>query len=259
MRELSGIRGEEREMSPETLTFRENTIVDGVFVQGDRPRADWCSMFGDPKLDALMAQAFAGNPSLRVVEARVRTASALADAARSALYPTLDLNASAARRRVSEHDIIYGRVAGSPINQERNDGGTAGTWRVEVRSDGEALRAALRAVAIASGGRQTGYISYAPPKSETRESLRGPGDRRAFCLSLPRRRPRRQRHDGRDRTPLLKSSAPVSAQRRFCCNTVQPALKRGCNVACRQSVSSGTDHARRHGEDQSLNRELNQS
>jgi outer membrane protein TolC len=41
-------------------------------------------MFGDRKLDALMAQAFAGNPSLRVVEARVRTASALADAARSA-------------------------------------------------------------------------------------------------------------------------------------------------------------------------------
>jgi len=126
-------------------------------VQGDWPRADWWSMFGDPKLDAVMAQAFAGNPSLRVVEARVRTASALADAARSALYPTLDLNASAARQRMGEHDIIYGPVAGSPINQGRNDGGTAGTWRVEVRRDGEALRA-LRAGAIAGGGRQTGYI-----------------------------------------------------------------------------------------------------
>ena len=114
-------------------------------------------MFGDRKLDALMAQAFAGNPSLRVVEARVRTASALADAARSAPYLALDLNASAARRRVREHDIIYGPVAGSPINQERNDGGTAGTWRVKVRRDGEALRA-IRAGAIAGGGRQTGYI-----------------------------------------------------------------------------------------------------
>jgi hypothetical protein len=37
-----------------------------------------------------------------------------------------------------------------------NDGGTAGTRRVEIRRDGEALRA-LRAGAIASGGRQTGY------------------------------------------------------------------------------------------------------
>jgi len=38
-----------------------------------------------------------------------------------------------------------------------HDGRTAGAGRVEVRADGEALRA-LRAGATAGGGRQTGYI-----------------------------------------------------------------------------------------------------
>lgn len=115
----SGIHGEERTIAPQALAFDKSVVGDGVFVGGDWPPADWWSMFGDPKLDAMVAQALAGNPSLRAVEARVRTARALADAARSALYPTLDLNASAARERTSENNIIYGSIAGSPINQGR--------------------------------------------------------------------------------------------------------------------------------------------
>jgi NodT family efflux transporter outer membrane factor (OMF) lipoprotein len=115
----SGIHGEESAIAPQALAFDKSAVDDSVFAQGPWPRADWWSMFGDPKLDALMGRAFAGNPGLHGVEARVRTARALADAARSALYPTLDLNASAARERTSEHNIIYGPIAGSPINQGR--------------------------------------------------------------------------------------------------------------------------------------------
>jgi hypothetical protein len=47
-----------------------------------------------------------------------------------------------------------------------HDGGTAGAWRVEIRRDGAALRA-LRAGAIAGGGKQTGYIFvYTAEKSD---------------------------------------------------------------------------------------------
>src|SRR5437660_12749844 len=49
-----------------------------------------------------------------------------------------------------------------------NDGGTAGTWRVEVWRDGEALRA-LCTGAIAGGGGQTGYIFVYTAESEMRE------------------------------------------------------------------------------------------
>lgn len=115
----SGIHGEEREIAPQALAFDKSAVGDGVFVEGGWPRADWWSMFGDPKLDALVAQALAGDPSLRAAEARVRVARALTDATRSALYPTLDLNASASRERTSENNIIYGTIAGSPINQGR--------------------------------------------------------------------------------------------------------------------------------------------
>ena len=115
----SGIHGEEGTIAPQALAFDKRAVDDSVFAQGPWPRTDWWSMFGDPKLDALMRQALSGSPSLHLAEARVRTARALADAARSALYPTLDLNASAARERTSEHNIIYGSIAGSPINEGR--------------------------------------------------------------------------------------------------------------------------------------------
>ena len=115
----SGIHGEVRPIAPEALAFESKASGDAVFVDGDWPRADWWSMFGDAKLDALVTRALADNPGLHAAEARVRAARALGDAARSALYPTLDLNAAAARERLSEHDLIYGPYAGSSINQGR--------------------------------------------------------------------------------------------------------------------------------------------
>jgi NodT family efflux transporter outer membrane factor (OMF) lipoprotein len=115
----SGIHGQEHAMVPQALASGQHPVDDGVFVKGDWPRADWWSMFGDPKLNALVSQAFAGNPDLRAAEARVRTTHALAQTARSSLFPTLDLNASAGRERLSDNDIIYGPFAGSWLNQGR--------------------------------------------------------------------------------------------------------------------------------------------
>jgi len=116
----SGIHGEGRAIEPGSLAFDGRTAADGVFAPGDWPPADWWSMFGDPKLDALIEQALRGNPSLRAAEARLRAASALADAARAALYPTLDLNASALRQRLSGNSVIFPPpLSGSSINQGR--------------------------------------------------------------------------------------------------------------------------------------------
>jgi len=113
----AGIHGEARELAPQTLAF--DPRAGGAFVPGDWPRADWWAMFGDPKLDALVERALAGNPTLRGAEARVRAAAALADAARSALYPSLDLNASATRERLSANDIFPPPFSGSWVNQGR--------------------------------------------------------------------------------------------------------------------------------------------
>jgi len=71
MRELLGIQGEAHALAPQSLAFDQNS------AGGDWPREDWWTMFGDPKLDALMRRALeAAEPACR--QARVRAAGALA-------------------------------------------------------------------------------------------------------------------------------------------------------------------------------------
>jgi NodT family efflux transporter outer membrane factor (OMF) lipoprotein len=115
----SGIHGDSQKLAPESLAFAQKPGTDGALVPGDWPRVDWWTMFGDAKLDALMQQALVGSPNLRAAEARVRSARALADAARSSLYPSLDLNASANRERYSANDIYPPPFGGNWVNQGR--------------------------------------------------------------------------------------------------------------------------------------------
>jgi outer membrane protein TolC len=51
---FSGIHGESQPTSPSALAYTADIGGDGVLVPGDWPRADWWTMFRDPKLDALM-------------------------------------------------------------------------------------------------------------------------------------------------------------------------------------------------------------
>jgi NodT family efflux transporter outer membrane factor (OMF) lipoprotein len=58
-------------------------------ARAELPRERWWELFGDPRLDALVAAVDVDNLTLRAAEARMRQAQALADATRSRLYPTL--------------------------------------------------------------------------------------------------------------------------------------------------------------------------
>jgi len=62
---------------------------------------DWWTAFGDPQLDALVAEALANNLDLKLAIARVDEARGLAAVARSELFPSLDLKAGAGRSRIS--------------------------------------------------------------------------------------------------------------------------------------------------------------
>src|SRR5262249_3781611 len=56
------------------------------------PVADnWLATFGDPQLDALVAEAVERNPDLRVAAARVEQATEYLRIAQSSLKPTVDL------------------------------------------------------------------------------------------------------------------------------------------------------------------------
>jgi outer membrane protein, multidrug efflux system len=54
------------------------------------PRGEWWRIFGDPALDALEAEAIAGNPGLQAAMFRVEQARANARISRADFYPTLD-------------------------------------------------------------------------------------------------------------------------------------------------------------------------
>jgi NodT family efflux transporter outer membrane factor (OMF) lipoprotein len=57
--------------------------------RSELPRGRWWELFGDARLDALIAEVDVDNQTLRAAEARVRQAEALTEAARSRYYPTL--------------------------------------------------------------------------------------------------------------------------------------------------------------------------
>lgn len=80
----------------------------------DRPRGDWWKAFDDPELDALMAQIDVGNQNVALYEARMRQADAATRAARAALWPLVDLNASAVRNNA--HNPSTGRSTNSAFN-----------------------------------------------------------------------------------------------------------------------------------------------
>ena len=63
------------------------------------PLGHWWERFGDPRLDALMAEAFAGNLDLAQGYARLQQAEAVLQTTGAAQKPTLDLNGAGGRRR----------------------------------------------------------------------------------------------------------------------------------------------------------------
>jgi NodT family efflux transporter outer membrane factor (OMF) lipoprotein len=77
------------------------------------PRADWWKRFNDPQLDQLMEEALAGSPTLRVAAARLRTALAFTQAAKSALYPRVDADAAITRERFPQNGLIPPPFAGT--------------------------------------------------------------------------------------------------------------------------------------------------
>src|SRR6266853_1743000 len=73
----------------------------------------WWHAYGDPQLDALVAEALAGSPSLEIAQARLRAAQAQAIAAGAARAPAAALDAEATRQRYPEHGLFPPPFAGS--------------------------------------------------------------------------------------------------------------------------------------------------
>lgn len=80
---------------------------------GQRPAPVWWKDLGDDQLDRLVADAFAGNPTLAAALARMRAASAGLAAERAATWPQVSLDASEERAVLSGHYTYPPPYAGS--------------------------------------------------------------------------------------------------------------------------------------------------
>lgn len=78
-----------------------------------RVDAQWWTALGDARLNALIAQALQGNPSLAVARARTERALALANATRAANGPQATFSAEAARQRYSANGLVPPPIAGN--------------------------------------------------------------------------------------------------------------------------------------------------
>ncbi|SFB20869.1 efflux transporter, outer membrane factor (OMF) lipoprotein, NodT family [Collimonas sp. OK607] len=77
------------------------------------PKEQWWSRYADSQLDALLAEALAGTPSLRIAAARLRQAQAMANIAEAS--DSIQANASLkdTRQRYSKHSTIPSPLAGT--------------------------------------------------------------------------------------------------------------------------------------------------
>ncbi len=86
---------------------------------GAWPAEEWWKTLGDPQLDALIAEALAASPTVRLARTRVDRAVALAEAAGAALAPQASLDAGTSRQRLSANGIYPRPLAGSWIWQNQ--------------------------------------------------------------------------------------------------------------------------------------------
>ena len=77
------------------------------------PRQDWYMRYGDSQLDAMIAEALANNPGIRVADARVRQAAAAAGVAASAQSPQLSAGARTSRQLFSANSTVPKPLAGN--------------------------------------------------------------------------------------------------------------------------------------------------
>ncbi|HLY53608.1 MAG TPA: efflux transporter outer membrane subunit [Steroidobacteraceae bacterium] len=77
------------------------------------PADGWWRAYGDPQLDALVAEALAGSPSLEIAEARLRAAQGQATAAGATRLPAVSLDAEATRQRYPQNGLYPPPLAGA--------------------------------------------------------------------------------------------------------------------------------------------------
>ena len=110
-----GLQPQGRLLDADSLHSERTLATSDLSVAGV-PASDWWRAFGDPQLDALVAEALAGHPSLDAADARLRQAQAQAGVARADRLPSLSVSGGYTGVRLPESMVgeeLGGRYMGS--------------------------------------------------------------------------------------------------------------------------------------------------
>ena len=111
-------------------TYKELEGWHAAQPRDELPRGSWWEVFGDPELDGLMKRVDISNQNIRAAEARVRQARAVADQARSSLFPTVTANASVTRSKAPSLSNQPNFATGAVNNY--NVGLSVPSWDVDL-------------------------------------------------------------------------------------------------------------------------------
>lgn len=159
---FSGIAPSSKVQAPATLGAAQVPI--------DWPAADWWTSFGDPTLGHLIDKALAGNPNLKLAQARVTKAYAQAGSAESALWPQVNADADSTRQRFSENGIYPPPLGGS--TESLNNARLGASWELDFFGRNRAaLDAALGSARAAEADAQAARVLLATDVARTYFSL----------------------------------------------------------------------------------------
>ena len=109
---MAGLHTQARIGDPQALAA-DRSLSSVALSEAAWPKQAWWTDYGDAQLDRLVDHALQGQPRLRVAEARVRAAEAVAGIAGASLEPQVSGSFRSTRQRFSEHGTVPPPIAGS--------------------------------------------------------------------------------------------------------------------------------------------------
>ncbi|MDB6011988.1 MAG: efflux system, outer rane lipoprotein NodT family [Gammaproteobacteria bacterium] len=103
-------------VAPQNL-IANRTLANATVAPEAWPTDTWWTGYGDPQLDALIAESFEGSPSLEIAQARLRSAQSQATRAKAAREPTTTVDAQVTKQRFPENGLYPPPYAGSFVTQ----------------------------------------------------------------------------------------------------------------------------------------------
>ena len=103
-------------IAPQNLIVNR-TLANATIAPEAWPTDTWWTGYGDPQLDALIAESFEGSPSLEIAQARLRSAQSQATRAKAAREPTTTVDAQVTKQRFPENGLYPPPYAGSFVTQ----------------------------------------------------------------------------------------------------------------------------------------------